>query len=227
MAFAIEILNYLTSHEVSPVDLPRFIQQLGDATPESCLPEHGTVFSLDLSPHGPTLAAAHPQPPGTKGNERLPQGNAPCASLSFIRKQKNLSRSFPADFPVISLARLSRGLSHLQQRLGTQMSGRETRTIVIGPNLGVGTLPPSKEDGEVGGLPQASSVQWGGLSTVRAQWYLAGTATLPTTRPSQHPSPCSLGVSLPTCLPRWTVSTVGSIYPVSVSPVPRTGPGTQ
>ena len=54
-----------------------------------------------------------------------------------------------------------------------------------------------------------------------AQWCLAGTPTPPTTHPSQHHSPCSVDVSLPTCLPRWAVSSVGSIYPVS--PVPEQG----
>lgn len=46
-----------------------------------------------------------PQTPRTKGNERPPPGNAPCASLSFIRKQKIFPETSLEVFLCISLAR--------------------------------------------------------------------------------------------------------------------------
>lgn len=143
------------------------------------------------------------------------------AHFSFVRKQNNLSGSFPSR---LSLASHCPGLSHspspLQWRLETHMSGERTKTVTTGPNLRVGTLPPGKDEGETGER-QLLQAQWGGgglfTFTERRILQSAGHSVLgrdfdPTHHTSLSASlACSVDVSSPTCLPRWAVSSMGSV----------------
>lgn len=151
MAFAIEILSYVTWNEVLQVDLT--IVQSSVMLPHRLVffPSAWWCFMLGLVTSGPQVGCCMcPQTPRTKGNERPPPGNAPCASL-FYQEAKNFSRNFPRRLPLPSnWPGLSLGLFELQWKLGTQMSGKGTRTIMIGWNLRVGTLLPGKEERDIG-----------------------------------------------------------------------------
>lgn len=99
MAFAIEILSYVTWNEVLQVDLT--IVQSSVMLPHRLVffPSAWWCFSLGLVTSGPQVGCCMcPQTPRTKGNERPPPGNAPCASLSFIRKQKIFPETSLEDF---------------------------------------------------------------------------------------------------------------------------------